>query len=143
MIRGGAESECRIMPRLVRFSDLSAPRKALVRLCQSMNYGSIEGLEVRDSDPIFSPPPLVLIDIRLDNDEGPRTQVGLSDFVLRDEARRLMERFETLKNATIERVEVRAGIPRRVVFKLRATDALRWPAPSPDADAVQSLLEIL
>jgi hypothetical protein len=84
-----------------------------------MNYGSIEGLEVRDSDPVFSPPPLVLIDIKLDNDQGPRTEVELSDFVLRDEVRRLLERFDELKNAKVERIEVQAGIPRRVVFESR------------------------
>ena len=108
-------------PSLRRFSQLSASRQALVRLCQSMNYGSIEGLEVRDSDPVFSPPPFVVVDIKLDADEGLRTEVELTDFALRDEVRRLIERLADLKNGTIDRVEVRAGIPRRIVFKFRAT----------------------
>ena len=94
-------------------------RQALVRLCQATNYGCIQGLEVRDSDPIFSPPPLVLVDIKLDSDEGPRPEIELTDFVLGDEVRRLMNRFYELKNALIDRIEVRAGVPRRVVFESR------------------------
>lgn len=114
-------------PKTLRFSDLSNPRKALVRLCQSINYGSIEGVEVRDTDPVLSPPPIVLLDIKLDNEEEPRTEVELADFVLRDEVRRLMEKLGHMKNGTIERVEVRAGIPRRIFFRFRPTTALQWP----------------
>jgi hypothetical protein len=120
--RLGNETVIAVTPRTLSFSDLSAPRKALVRLCQWINYGSIEGLEIRDADPVLRPPPIVLIDIKLDNDEGPRTEVELMDFVLRDEVRRLIENLDQLKDGTIARLEMRAGIPRRVVLKYRPTE---------------------
>src|ERR1035438_6403887 len=41
----------------LRFSQLSAPRQTLVRLCQAINHGSIENLEVRSSEPVFNPLP--------------------------------------------------------------------------------------
>jgi hypothetical protein len=129
-------------PNLCRFSQLSASRQALVRLCQATNYGQIHHLEIRDGDPVLSPAPLILADIKLDSDEEPRSEVKLTDFVLRDEICRLMARLDELKDGTIERIEVRAGIPRRVVFEYRLTDALRWPAPAAtDRDAVQSIRE--
>jgi hypothetical protein len=62
---------------------------------------------------------MVAVDVKLDSDEEPRTELGLTDFVLCDEVCRLMDRFDQLKNAKIERIEVRAGIPRRVVFESR------------------------
>jgi len=105
------------IPSFHRFSHLSAPRQALVRLCQATNYGLIRNLEVRDSEPVFSPPPVVAVDVKLDADEGPRAEVDLPDFELCDEVWRLMARLDDLKNATIDRIEVRAGIPRRIVFE--------------------------
>jgi hypothetical protein len=35
----------------------------------------------------------------------------------------LMSRLDELKNGTIERLEVRAGIPRRLLFQARLLDA--------------------
>lgn len=105
------------MPSVRRFSHLSVPRQVLVRLCQATNYGQIRNLRVRDSEPVFSSPPVVTVDVKLDADEGPRAQVDLPDFELCDEVRRLMARLDDLKNATIERIDVRGGIPRRILFE--------------------------
>ena len=102
----------------IRFAHLSGPRQTLVRLCQVVNYGYIQELNVRNSDPVFDPPPLVLLDVKLDSDNGPRPEADLPDFELRHEFCRLMIQFDELNNARIERIEVRAGIPRRVLFRL-------------------------
>jgi hypothetical protein len=61
----------------------------------------------------------VLVDVKLDSDEQPRTELDLTDFVVREEICRLMDQFDRLKNARIERIEVHAGVPRRVVFESR------------------------
>jgi hypothetical protein len=37
-----------------------------VRLCQSIDYGQILDLQVRDREPQFNPAPTVLLDIKLD-----------------------------------------------------------------------------
>ena len=42
----------------LRFSQLSVPARAIVRLCQRVNHGSIQGLCVKDTEPVFNPPPL-------------------------------------------------------------------------------------
>lgn len=108
-----------------RFSDLSAARQVLVRLFQSLNFGQIQDLAIRAGEPIFDPATAVLVDVKLDVDEGPRPEADLTDFVLQDEVRRLMARLDGLQNGTIERIEVRAGIPRRVIFERRLTEAPR------------------
>jgi len=105
-----------------RFSQLSAPRQALVRLFQSINFGQVLGIVVQNGDPVFHPEPTVLLDVKLDADEGIRQEADLPDFALRDEVRRLMSRLEGIKQGRIERIEVRAGIPRRVVIERRMTE---------------------
>ena len=107
---------------MVTLSEISAPRQALVRLCQSVDYGQIIGLQIRDREPVFNPPPTVLLDVKLDADSGPRREAALDDFVLREEVHRLLKRIDGLENGRLDRIEVRAGIPRRVLIETPLTE---------------------
>ena len=112
------------MPRLLRFSQLSPSRQALVRLCQSTNYGHIQDLIVRDQEPILtSPPPVVLADVRLDAEERPRDELAAADFALCAEVGRLMSLLDKIRNGKISKIEIRAGIPRRIIIESRPTEA--------------------
>ncbi len=111
--------EGRPIPGRPRYSDLSAPRQRLVRLCESINYGYIHELRVQEREPLFDPPPVVLVDAKLDSDEGPRRELDITDFELPEEVRGLVCRLDEIENGKISRLEVRAGIPRRVLFKSR------------------------
>jgi hypothetical protein len=105
------------MSRPLRLSDLSPARQALVRLCQAIGHGSIEDLEVRRSEPVFNPAPVMLRDVKLDADEVPRPELALSDFVLSDQVCRLLRMLDNLESGSIRHIEVRAGIPRRVLVE--------------------------
>lgn len=113
------------MANLLRFTQLSAPRQALVRLFQSVNFGQIGGLSIRNGDPVYHPAPTVLIDVKLDADEGERPEADLADFTLRDEVCRLLDRLDQLQNGTLERIEVRSGVPRRVIIERHLTEVPR------------------
>ena len=112
------------MSKPLRFSDLSPARQALVRLCQTMNFGSIRKLEIRDGQPVFDPPPLVLVDVKLDGGDPPRPETDLTDFELTQEVVRLLERLDDRAKTAIEVLEVRAGIPRWLVFRASAPPTL-------------------
>jgi hypothetical protein len=113
-----------IVPKPLRLSDLSPARQALVRLCQTINHGSSEDLKVRRSNPTFDPVPIALKDIKLDSDEGPRPELTLADFVLNDEVLRLMSLLDEMRFGTVRRIEVRAGIPRRIVLESQVMGAV-------------------
>jgi hypothetical protein len=99
------------------YSQLSSPRQTLVRLCQRLNYGLIQRLGVHDADPVFDPHNIVvLVDEKLDTSDAPRPEAELTDFKLAAELCRLMRRLDAIRDGMIERLEVRGGIPRRVVF---------------------------
>ena len=108
--------------KLLRFSQLSPPRQKLVRMCQTVTYGQIKDLPFRDGEPIYEPPPVVVIDAKLYRDDGPRRELALADFVLRDDFRRLMARLDDARNGMIQRIEVHAGLPRRVLLESRLTE---------------------
>jgi hypothetical protein len=105
------------MPKRFDFLDLSLPRQALVRLLQATNYGEIRQLQVRESEPVLSPAPIVLIDLHLDTDQESRPEMAVADFALGHEVCRLLDRLDEVENGEIESIEIRAGIPRRLVFQ--------------------------
>jgi hypothetical protein len=108
-----------MMPEIQQFSQLSAERQLLVRLCQRINYGVIQKLTVYAGEPILTPAPTVLVDVKLDGNEPERSELQLSDFALRDEVIRLMRELDALGHGAIERIDVRAGVPRRIVLESR------------------------
>ena len=101
-----------------RFLQLSQSRQLLVRLCQTVNYGQIHDLSVRDREPILKcPAPGVFIDVRLDVEEQPRENIAAADFALGAEVTRLIALLDKIENGKISRIEVRAGLPRRVTLE--------------------------
>jgi len=98
-----------------------------VRLCQAINYGSIEDLEVRHGQPVFDPPPVVVRDVKLYGEEQPRPELSLQDFALSEEAVRLMKGLNEMKSGTVRRIEVHAGLPRRMLVESHVTGHTTCP----------------
>jgi hypothetical protein len=101
----------------IRFSQLSRPKQTLIRLCQRVNYGSILNVEVADGDVCFDTPPEVLLDVKLDSEVTPRSELDLTDFALPVETCRLLAQIDFLTNGVVEKIVVHDGIPRRVVLR--------------------------
>ena len=65
----------------------------------------------------FDPQPEVLVDVRLNEEPRPRTEMNLSDFSLGMEVRRLFAQIDGLRTGSIEKIIVHAGVPRRVTLR--------------------------
>jgi hypothetical protein len=101
----------------LRFSQVSGPRQSLLRQCQRIGFGKIVRFSVSDGEPVVLPETEALVDVKLDEDAGPRLEQDLNDFALCAEVRRLFKQLDAIHNAVVDHLEVRAGIPRRIVFK--------------------------
>ena len=105
---------------------LSQPRQMLVRLCQSVNFGQILDLSVRNGEPLLQcPAPAVFVDVRLDVEAQPREEMSAADFALGAEVTRLIVLLDKIENGKITKIEVRAGLPRRATFEGRHAEADR------------------
>jgi hypothetical protein len=62
------------------------------------------------------------VDVKLDSAQRPRPEAAQPDFVLSTEVVRLMALLDRIHNGKISKLEIRAGIPRRVVWENRATE---------------------
>ena len=95
-------------------SSLSLSQQRLIQLLQSINFGTIENLIVRDGEPVFDPSPRVIRDIKLGGENGPRPELASADFVLREPVIELFRHLREIGNGTVASLQVRHGLP----FKL-------------------------
>lgn len=77
-----------------------------------------QGYPVRNAIPIFDRASVVIVDVKLDRAEVPRPELGLADFTIPVEIRRLVSLLDELKDGSIQRLELQAGIPRRLIFEV-------------------------
>jgi hypothetical protein len=101
----------------MRLSELSAARKALVRAMQALNYGSLLDLKISNGEICMDTEVDALMDIRLDGEPSPRLELQLEDFALSRETCQLFTEIDALRDGSIERIVVHAGIPRRVTLR--------------------------
>ncbi len=93
---------------------LSSARQQLVMLMQEVNYGKIEGLPIREGEPVFEPPPRVLRDFLLGKINEPHTARGKGDFALKEQVMALFDLFDREQSVTVESLVVQNGLPVRM-----------------------------
>jgi hypothetical protein len=101
----------------MQMEDLSPARQRLLRLFQTLNFGRVEELEIRNGEPAFSPAPRVFVELKLDADDGPRPESHMNRFPLRSQVARFFDRIGSLNHGTVELIEIRHGMPFRMVFE--------------------------
>ncbi len=107
---------------MVHVRDLSPERRRLLRLFQSINFGRLEELEVRDGEPQFSPLPRVFVELKLDVEDGPRPESRLDAFPLRSQVGRCFAQLAQLRDGTVERIDIRHGLPFRMVVEAMSAE---------------------
>ena len=93
---------------------LSAARQQLVELMQDVNYGRIEGLEVKDGEPVLEPRPRVLRVILLGKENRPHAGRASADFALKEKVTELLEVFDRERSFTIRELVIDNGLPVRM-----------------------------
>ena len=94
---------------------LSRPRQQLLALFQLLNFGRIEGLRVVAGEPVLEPRPRIVSEVKFAAENGPRPETGARDFLLKSQLLELFANFDELQNATIDVLEVKHGLPFRML----------------------------
>jgi hypothetical protein len=94
---------------------LSEPRRRLVRLMQKLLFGRIENLLVRDGEPEFDPPPTIIREHKFGGENGSHPKLRADDFLLKDQVVDLFRQFDALGNGVIAVLEVKHGLPFRML----------------------------
>ena len=99
-------------------ASLSAPRRRLLETMQRLNFGRIEDLEIRGGDPVFSPAPRLVQDIKLGGENGPRPELANADFVLKTQVAEFFDHLSRLGDGSVESIEVKHGLPFKLVMEM-------------------------
>ena len=78
---------------------LTPARRRLVEVMQGIRYGRLEGLEVRDFEPVFEPPARAMRQIVFGKDNGPHTARNKDGFALKQSVAELFELFDREQSA--------------------------------------------
>ncbi len=101
----------------MHMEDLSPAKQRLLRLFQTINFGRIEELEIRNGEPEFNPPPRMFVELKLDAADGSRPESRLNRFPLRSQVERFFDQISRLNDGAVEVIEVRHGLPFRMVIE--------------------------
>lgn len=96
---------------------LSEPRLQLIRLFQSLNFGKIERLVVRDGEPVLDPAPQVTREVKFGGENAARDERDLQQYLLKSQVIELFEEFDRLQNGTIAAIEAKHGLPFRMILQ--------------------------
>lgn len=100
-----------------RKSSLTFSQQKLLAEMQRINFGRIEGLTIRCGEPVFSPQPRIIREIKLGSENGPRPEVDKLDFALKIQVRDLFTQMEALGDGIIPCIEIQRGLPFRMTVE--------------------------
>ncbi|MEN6451399.1 MAG: hypothetical protein ABFC96_12980 [Thermoguttaceae bacterium] len=103
------------MTTQTRKASLSPARRRLLELLQQVNFGRLESLVIADDEPVFDPSPRIVREIKFGSENGPRHEIGAADFNLKSQVIELLAFFDELHNGTIDVLEIKHGLPFRVI----------------------------
>ena len=101
-------------------SSLSNPRQHFVQLMQKINFGRIENLVVKDCQPMLSPSPRIVREVKFGGENGPRPEASIEDFALKAKVVELFRCMDELQDGVIGVLEVKHGLPFRMDVEDRA-----------------------
>jgi hypothetical protein len=99
-----------------RFTHLSVARQRLIRLLQNTNFGKIESLAFEGGEPVFEKSVRRQREVKFGSENGSRAEDCLTDFELKQQVLELFDFFDEKRDGVIELLEVRNGLPFRMVI---------------------------
>jgi hypothetical protein len=103
------------MTHAVTKSSLSPRRRRLLEMLQQVNFGRLESLVIVSGEPVFDPPPRIVREIKFGAENGSRQELGATDFSLKSHVVELLAFFDELQNGVIDVLEVKHGLPFRMI----------------------------
>jgi hypothetical protein len=96
-------------------ASLSPARRRLLELFQQVNFGRVEGLPILNGEPQLDPLLRVVREIKFCGENGHRPELDAPDFLLKSQVVELFQHFDQLGTGTIDVIEVKHGLPFRMI----------------------------
>ncbi|MBL8822442.1 MAG: hypothetical protein JNJ77_07640 [Planctomycetia bacterium] len=107
-----------VCPSIVkRKSHLSKSQQRLLQVFQELNFGKIQQLHVKAGEPLLTPSPRILKDLKIPGANDARVESHLKDFELKREHLEFFHHLHALGDGVLELIEVRHGLPVRLLIE--------------------------
>ncbi len=93
---------------------LTPARRRLVEMMQETNFGRIEGLEVRNGEPVLDPPPRAVRQMVFGKKNGPNAGRSNSGCALKKKVAELFEVFDREQTFRVLELVIDDGLPVRM-----------------------------
>lgn len=98
-------------------ASLPPSRRRLLEMFQQINFGRVESLVIQDGDPVLHPRPTIVREHKFGGENGPRAELATDDFLLKQQVVELFAFFDQLQNGEIEVLEIKHGLPFRMIVR--------------------------
>lgn len=98
-------------------SNLGTSRQLLLQEMQRINFGRIEGLKFAAGEPVLDPRPVLVREHKFGGENGPRAELATNDFLLKQQVVELFAFFDQLRDGEIEVLEIKHGLPFRMIVR--------------------------
>ncbi|MFQ5732745.1 MAG: hypothetical protein ACE5KM_12430 [Planctomycetaceae bacterium] len=109
--------------RTMMKSSLSPQRASLLEAMQSLRYGWIRNLPVREGEPVLDEGVAIVQNVKMNGRNNPHPLLAAEDYALKHEATALFAQLDALQTGLIEVIEVKDGLP----FQLHVHRRHVWP----------------
>ena len=89
-------------------------------MMQTIHFGRMENIVVRDGQPLFEPPPKIIREIKFGGENSLRRKLNSNDFLLKTQVLQLFRQLEKLGDGTVQSLEVKHGLPFRMIVEEKA-----------------------
>lgn len=100
-------------------SVVSLARGRLVDLMRDIGFGTVEGLIILAGQPVLRPAPRIVREVKLAG-ESSCPPINADDFALKAQVIALFAQFDEIGDGRIERLEIKHGLPFRMVIESSA-----------------------
>ncbi|MGB7323963.1 MAG: hypothetical protein WBD31_03770 [Rubripirellula sp.] len=100
---------------LLNKSSLSLQRQFLIETLQRINFGRLENLRFKAGEPILDESSRIFREHKFGGENGPRPESGKVDFALKKQLAELFRYFDDRGDGVVESLEVKHGLPFRMV----------------------------
>ena len=91
--------------------ELTALRRSLLEQMQTLNFGRILNIQVREGEPRITPMTKVERLVRFGGNNHARPEIVLDDFTLKDKVVELFDAIERMGDGLILKLEIKHGLP--------------------------------
>ena len=99
---------------------ITPAKRRLLQVMQEVYFGRIDGLVVRDGEPIFDPAPKVVREIKFGGDNGPKPIIINRALFDKPQIAELFEHLAQISEGVIQSLEVQRGLP----FRMRIEESI-------------------